>query len=128
MIFSGRCAECHQPDGRRQTLGPDLTGARTQSKDKLLTAILEPHAEITPGFGTWAMVTKDGDNCLGTKAEDNLLTLTLHSPQGGRSIWPRLNVQSLQPLAWSLMPEGLEQGLSAQDMADLLEYLAGSRL
>jgi hypothetical protein len=36
---------------------------------------------------------------------------------------PRTNIQYLQAQPWSLMPEGLEEGLTPQGMADLLEYI-----
>jgi hypothetical protein len=43
-------------------------------------------------------------------------------------VLPRQNIQYLQTQQWSLMPEGLEEGLTPQGMADLLEYvLAGDR-
>ena len=35
----------------------------------------------------------------------------------------RLNVLAARDQSWSLMPDGVEQGMSAQDFADLLEYL-----
>jgi hypothetical protein len=38
-------------------------------------------------------------------------------------VWPRDNIQYLQAQTWSLMPEGLEEGLTPQGMADLLEYV-----
>jgi len=55
--------------------------------------------------------------------EDNGTTITLRQPASAGAVWPRANVQAVEPQAWSLMPEGLEQGLTPQMMADLLEYV-----
>ena len=41
-------------------------------------------------------------------------------------VLPRTNIQYLQAQPWSLMPEGLENGLTPQDMADLLEYVVAA--
>jgi hypothetical protein len=41
-------------------------------------------------------------------------------------VLPRHNIQFLQAQSWSLMPEGLEAGLTAQNLADLLEYVVGA--
>jgi hypothetical protein len=49
--------------------------------------------------------------------------MTLRQPGGVQLVWPRLNVRSAQNPDWSLMPDGLEEGFSLQDMADLLQYL-----
>lgn len=122
-IFQTRCAECHQPGGAGQALGPDLAGVRVQGKQKLLAAILEPSAEVSPPYATSVLETRTGETLVGIVAEDNLATVTLRQPGGAVAVWPRLNVQSLQSQPWSLMPDGLEQGLAAQDMADLLDYL-----
>jgi putative heme-binding domain-containing protein len=103
-------------------LGPDLTGARTKGKDFLLKSILEPNAEISARFGTSVIETKEGENLVGIIADQNLSTITLRQ-RGGPIVWPVLNVQTVQNPSWSLMPDGLEQGLSTQDMADLLDYV-----
>jgi hypothetical protein len=36
---------------------------------------------------------------------------------------PRANLRSLEAQPWSLMPDRLEEGLTQQDVADLLEYV-----
>ncbi len=121
--FGSRCASCHQVSGvTGDSLGPDLTLARTFTKERLLSAIIEPHAEVSPEFGTSVIETEEGENLVGIKTDENPLSLTIRQTSGS-SVWPRSNVRSDQPQSWSLMPEGLEQGLSTQDMADLLEYL-----
>jgi hypothetical protein len=61
-------------------------------------------------------------------ADENPTTVTLKELGDEPIVWPRLNIRALRPQSWSLMPDGLEQGFSNQDMADLMEYvLNGSR-
>src|SRR4029077_3561359 len=115
-IFQERCAECHQFAGQGRAFGPDLTGIRLKGKEKILRSILEPGAEVAPEYTTWVAETKAGENLVGIKTDDNLATVTLRRADGTQVVWPRLNLQSIETRRWSLMPTGLEEGLSTEDM------------
>jgi putative heme-binding domain-containing protein len=121
--FRARCASCHRLGGEGAILGPDLAAARIGGKEKLLNAIIEPSSEITPNYATGTVETRRGENLLGILSEDNGVAITLRQPGGAAQVWPRTNVQTVEAQPWSLMPDGLEQGLNHQGMADLLEYL-----
>ncbi|HEY5913316.1 MAG TPA: PVC-type heme-binding CxxCH protein [Verrucomicrobiae bacterium] len=121
-VFQSHCSACHQAGGAGEFLGPDLTGARTFSKERLLSAIVEPSVSVAAEFATCVVETEEGENLVGIKTDDNPASITLRQV-GGASVWPRLNVRFAQTQFWSLMPEGLEQGLTTQDMADLLDFL-----
>jgi putative heme-binding domain-containing protein len=51
----------------------------------------------------------------------------LHTPDGKEETIRRDNIVTLRPMTTSLMPEGLEVGLTKQDIADLLEYLKNGK-
>jgi putative membrane-bound dehydrogenase-like protein len=127
QLFAVRCADCHLIDGRGQNLGPNLAGARTKGKLFILGAILEPHASVAPEYATCVVETKEGENVVGIESDDNLTTITVRQPRGDQVVWPKSNVQSIRTTKWSMMPDGLEAGLSPQDMADLLDYLMTGR-
>jgi putative heme-binding domain-containing protein len=122
-IFLNRCAGCHSFEGQGQTFGPDLTAARIHGKEKLLHAILEPNAEVSADYSTSVIITREGENVVGTVAESNSTAVTLRQPHSVPLVWPRLSIQAIESQTWSLMPEGLERGLSPQNMADLLDYV-----
>jgi putative membrane-bound dehydrogenase-like protein len=126
-IFLARCSACHRLGGGGQTLGPDLAAARLRSKGSILSAIIEPKAEIRPEFATYAVETATGESLIGLLRDQNSTTLTLAQPYGVDIVLPRANVPYLRSQDWSLMPAGLEEGLTPQDMADLLEYIAPVR-
>jgi putative heme-binding domain-containing protein len=84
---------------------------------------VEPSAEIRPELMTYTVDTNEAETWIGTVVDQNQTTVTLLLPDGQPSIWPRGNIEKLTPQAWSIMPDGLEQGLSMQGMADLLEYI-----
>jgi putative membrane-bound dehydrogenase-like protein len=122
-IFFARCAACHSPDHAVQALGPELVSAKLYGKDKLLAAILEPNAEVRGDDLTYVVETAEGEALIGLLRSANAAAITLQQPNGAPVVLPRANVQYLQAQPWSLMPDRLEEGLTPQDMADLLEYV-----
>jgi putative heme-binding domain-containing protein len=122
-IYTVRCAGCHPFSGTGLSFGPELAGARTAAREKLLTDIIEPGADALPAYGTSVIQTEEGENLVGIVTDENPVTVTLSTVGGIRTVWPRLNLRTIEKETWSLMPDGLEQGLSTQEMADLLEYL-----
>jgi len=122
-IFAGRCTDCHRLENTGRDLGPGLVAAKVKGKEKLLSSILEPSAAIEPGYETSVVQTFEGENLVGIKTDENFATLTLRQPRGESVVNPNLNVRAIHAPPWSLMPTGLERGLTSQDLADLLEYL-----
>jgi putative membrane-bound dehydrogenase-like protein len=121
-IFVARCASCHQRGGASQAVGPDLMSARIHGKERTLMAILEPNAEVRPDYLTYGVETAEGENMIGLLRGESAVTITLKQLNGREIVLPRDNIQYLQAQPWSLMPEGMEVGLTPRDMADLLEY------
>jgi putative heme-binding domain-containing protein len=122
-IFLERCAACHRYGGEGKRVGPDLDGARVSGKERILSRILEPNAEVRPDYQTYVLGTRTDQNFVGLIREDNPSALTFVQPEGVELIWPKAGVAGTQAQTWSLMPDGLEKGLTTQGMADLLEYL-----
>ena len=96
---------------------------RVYGKQEILTAILDPNATVRGDSRTYVLETAEGEPFIGLLRDENSTTVTLQQLNGKNILVPRTNIQYLQAQAWSLMPEGLEAGLTPQDMADLLEYV-----
>lgn len=122
-VFQMHCSACHRLGGEGHATGFDLAGVKIHGRKALLDSILAPSAEVAPGQEASVLQTKTGELAVGIASDANLTTVTMRQAQGDRAVWPRDNIESLQPQTWSLMPDGLEEGLAAQDMADLLEYV-----
>jgi putative heme-binding domain-containing protein len=67
--------------------------------------------------------TRAGESYLGVIAEDTAIQLTLKMPGGVSKTILRADVIGSSSDGRSLMPEGLEGGLTTQDMADLLTFI-----
>ena len=131
VFFSGihLCSSCHVAEGRGVIVGPNLgTIARSADRAKLIQSILQPSREIGPLFGTKAVTQKDGSVVSGVQAiKDGGGNLNLIQPGGSLLPVPRDQILKIEDTPVSLMPEGLELGLTLQDFRDLLVYLEAQK-
>ncbi|HYE20409.1 MAG TPA: PVC-type heme-binding CxxCH protein [Tepidisphaeraceae bacterium] len=123
QIYLAKCAACHRHGERGSPLGPDLETVRTAGREKLLTAILDPSREVFPQYAAYALDTTDGDTHLGLIAAESELAVTLKMAAGMDVTVPRPQIKSLRTTGLSIMPEGLEDGMKSEDIADLLAFI-----
>ena len=128
-LFFGRanCFACHKSRQQGGEIGPDLTGvAQLFDRKAIADAILNPSASIAMGFEATLVQTKDNKSITGfvLSAGDPMLIRDL----GGEQISiDAKNIASVTPLKKSVMPAAGALGLSAQDVADLVAFLARNR-
>jgi putative heme-binding domain-containing protein len=100
-----------------------LETVRASGKDALLTNLLDPNREVMPKYVNYLAETKEGETYTGLIANETEPSVVLHQPNGNEITLRRSNIQQFRSLGQSAMPEGLEQGLTTQDIADLMEYI-----
>lgn len=122
-IYVERCSSCHRQGGEGYAVGPDFASVKSNGKEKLLTSLIDPNREVAPSYLNYAVETKDGESLMGLIVNDNVSSVTLRRAFGDESVVPRSNIQKIQSMSLSVMPEGLEAELSHQAMADLLEFM-----
>jgi putative membrane-bound dehydrogenase-like protein len=127
VVFNAICATCHRLDREGYTVGPDLFDIRRQTKENALFHIVNPDAEIAPAFTAYLAEAKDGRILSGILVGDTPTSITLRGPLGVEATLLRADLGKLESLPGSLMPTGLEAGLSKQQLADLLAYLKGEK-
>jgi putative membrane-bound dehydrogenase-like protein len=126
-IYQQRCITCHRSGAEGSAVGPDLASVANGGKEKLLTSILDPNAEVAAAFIAYSVETKGGESFLGVLAGENPLSVMLKISSGETTRIGRENISSMRGSDKSLMPEGLEEGLTAQDVADLLEFVTQAK-
>ncbi len=122
--FLERCSRCHAVGGTGNAVGPDVASVAANSPARLLVSIIDPNREVAPNYVAWTAELKGGETLVGLLARESTDSVTLRQAGGIDRILPRTVLQSLKSDRRSLMPEGLESGLSLQEMADLLSFLA----
>ncbi len=119
------CGSCHKVGNRGTPLGPDLsTIGKLRSRADLLESLLEPSRRIEPKYAAYLAHTADGRSFTGLLVKRDEKEVVLRDGQSKEIILAANNVAGLWPSRRSLMPDGQLAGLTAQEAADLLEYLA----
>ena len=103
--------------------GPDLSGIAGRPPAVLLSDILDPNRDVAPDFVALTVATHRGAVLSGLLAEETGSSLKLRKAEGIDETILRSEIAELRSSGRSLMPEGLEQTLTLQEMADLLAFL-----
>lgn len=126
-VFQKSCSACHTYLGEGGKVGPDLTGVKNQPAEALLLHILVPNYEVLPAYQAISIKTNDGRSFSGWLVSETENSLTLRTTFGTDEPILRRNIATLSNSGLSLMPDGLEQSMTREDMAKLIAYLkAGS--
>ncbi len=123
--YLARCMACHKAGTQGIAVGPDLVTVKTKGRDALLTAILDPHKEVASQFIAYTVNARDGQTFTGIIANDTASSMSLKMMGGVEKTLQRAEIKGSSSTGQSLMPEGLETGMTVQDMADLLSYIDG---
>jgi putative heme-binding domain-containing protein len=118
-----QCLTCHRFGDQGGRVGPELTGAGARfSRIHLIESILEPSRTIAQNFEGLVVELKDGRVLSGVKTAETRETLTLGDQQGQHEL-RKTEIGSMQPLALSAMPEGLEKALTREEFVNLIAFL-----
>lgn len=120
---AARCIMCHEIGGVGVHYGPPLDGwGRTQTDEVIARSLIDPSADIAHGFDGSAILTKEGKTVHGLVIQQGNPTIVT-SMGGLTQIIPRKAIGSVEKLNRSLMLSAAQQGLTAQDVADLVAFL-----
>ena len=122
-VFTAQCAKCHNFAGEGQDVGPKLDGA-ARDIDYILANVIDPNRVVGAPYFQRIVNTIDGLVLQGLLVEetDNDLTLKVEN-----AVLEKVDKADLdgpvKVLDKSMMPEGLTQGMSEQNLRDLVRYL-----
>ncbi len=122
-IFARTCLMCHAMQGRGNAVGPNIYSVASQPKETLLASILDPSRQVTPDYLSYAVTTADGETLTGLIVSESATTVTLRRQNVPDATLQRNRIKEINAEGKSLMPDGLEEGLTPQDIADLLTFV-----
>lgn len=126
-VFQKTCMICHKVRDLGVEIGPDLTTVATKSREQLIEAIFDPNRAVEQRNAATQVTKKDQNLVVGQLVSETPGNITLRLPGGAEIVVLRSDIREQKTLTTSLMPEGLEAVLSAQDVADTLAFI-GSKL
>ena len=119
------CVACHKAGGLGRAMGPDLSRiGQIRSERDLLESILFPDATIARDYETHVVETADGQTYTGMVKNNSVDGLVLMDLAGQEKTLPQTQIVANTVMPTSLMPMGLEQSLSEQQLLDLVAWLA----
>ena len=121
-VFQKNCASCHTLFGEGRAVGPDLTGAQRTDLDYVLINVMDPSALVGHAYRVTVLELKDGRVINGIVKGEDSSTLTLQTAND-RVVVATQDIAERQQQPVSMMPEGLLNRLSIQEIRNLVKYL-----
>jgi putative membrane-bound dehydrogenase-like protein len=122
QTYQAVCAACHVLYGEGGAVGPDLTGSGRAQLDYLLENIVDPSAVVAADQRMTVVTLKDGRVLSGVIAAQSEQVLTLRALNDEQRI-ERREIVKQETSALSMMPEGLLNAMSSEQVRDLVAYL-----
>ena len=122
-VFKSTCGPCHKMYGEGGIIGPDLTGSNRTNVEYLLSNVMDPGGEIQDDYKMVVITTRDGRNYAGNIASENERQLVMRIVGQDAVVINKSNIQSRETTEVSMMPPGLFNNLSDQDVLALVAFL-----
>ncbi len=124
------CVSCHAIGYLGGKLGPDLTRiGRIRTELDLLEALIYPSASFVRSYESYVVVSKRGDVWTGILREDTRdeVVIVTGPEVDARVRVPREDILEMRPAKTSIMPAGLTEQLTTQQIADLVAFLKATK-
>jgi putative heme-binding domain-containing protein len=122
-VYRKNCITCHRSGDEGHEVGPNLASVRTKSPEEILDQILDPNRLVEPQFFSYQILTTSGRVVDGILDSASETSVTLRRAEAATETVLRANIERIFCSGISLMPEGMEKTVDAQQMADLIAFL-----
>jgi putative heme-binding domain-containing protein len=122
------CAKCHKLEQVGGGLGPDLTTLSSRFKRKdMLESIVYPSRVISDQYKSVLVTTKSGRVINAMKAPDEGDHMVLLLSDASTLKLPKADVDEIAESKQSIMPDGLLNQLTLQEIADMFAFLESGK-
>ncbi|MFT5131431.1 MAG: quinoprotein glucose dehydrogenase, partial [Rhodothermales bacterium] len=116
------CRQCHVAQGDLMTAGPNLAGIGTRkTAEYLLRAMIDPSADLAPGYAVTTLSFKDGSSKTGFLVAKTDSSVAIKEGEEVHE-YPLEQVSAQTPAISSMPPIG--ETLAKRELRDLLAYLS----
>jgi putative membrane-bound dehydrogenase-like protein len=121
-VFAKTCASCHKLYDAGGDIGPALTGSQRANLDYILENVLDPNAVVANEYRVTIIRTTDGRFLNGIVKRETDKAVTVQTANE-LVVVPKDEVEERRVSNVSMMPEGLFDKLTADEVRDLVKYL-----
>ncbi|MCG8649522.1 MAG: c-type cytochrome, partial [Pirellulales bacterium] len=119
-----KCAACHQFGNYGESIGPNLTGiARRFTKREILESILYPAHVVGDQYASKKVLTMDGKVLMGMVSERPGGSIEVRDANNQVTEVDDSNIDQILPTNSSIMPSGLLDSLTLQEISDMMSFL-----
>jgi putative heme-binding domain-containing protein len=122
------CIACHSLNTSETIKGPFMGQIGSiMNREQIAESILKPNASISQGFASVLIEAKGDMSYMGFVTEETSTQLTLRDIGGNVSKIKKSDIISRKELETSMMPAGLANALSYEELASLITFLANQK-
>jgi putative membrane-bound dehydrogenase-like protein len=125
-LFEQNCATCHKLFGEGAAIGPELTGSQRANLDYILENVLDPSAAVPSEYRVTELELTSGRLVSGIVVQETPRAVTVQTPTERLTV-PAGDIAARTQSPVSMMPDGIFDKLTAEEVRDLVAYLASPR-
>jgi putative heme-binding domain-containing protein len=124
VFTKAKCAQCHQFGNYGEAIGPSLSGiGRRYTKREILESTLFPTHVVSDQYASKRVLTLDGRVISGLISQRSDQNIELRDANNEVFLIQEKEIDQILPSTSSIMPSGLLDDLTLQEISDLMAYL-----
>ncbi len=122
--FIENCSSCHRAHGVGEGLGPNLSVMTSQrSLESLVASVRDPDALVGRGYKLVRLRASENEEITGLIKSEDAFSMQLQDDKGRLRSVNKSELQMVERLSGSLMPEFARSQLSDQRLFDIFNFL-----
>ncbi|RPD39954.1 DUF7133 domain-containing protein [Chitinophaga barathri] len=126
LLFTSQgCVACHSVNKGEKMKGPFMGQVGSiMNREQITESILKPNASISQGFATVTITAKGNKSYMGFVTEETAAKVVLRDIGGNVYTVKTSDILSRKEMKTSMMPAGLANALSYEELASLVTFLS----
>jgi putative heme-binding domain-containing protein len=124
-LANNTCTSCHMVNGKGGNIGPNLSAiGKGLSVREIIAEVLWPNQNVKEGYNRVAVETKSGALIQGIKIFENAEEIQIETTESKKPKVVSKKIIASKTETGSLMPSGLMDNYSEEELRDLIKYLS----
>ena len=125
VVYQALCSACHRYRGKGGNIGLNLDAYQLNNPGFIIPAVVDPNLGIREEFAGFNVITMMFNGSPGSLPRTPHALLLRDLAQNSITL-PRAEIKDLKAMPVSLMPEGITDAPTDQQVRDLFAYLMGN--